>query len=316
MKLLVIKTSSLGDVIHTLPAITDAKANNATLQIDWVVEEAFMEIPPLHAAINRVIPVALRRWRKNIIQAVQSGEVKNFLQSLRAQHYDLLIDAQGLLKSAILALCAHGTRCGYDASSAREPLASCFYQRKFKVAMEQHAITRVRQLFAQALDYPIPNIAPDYGINLANFNANQFGDNYLVFVHGTSRAEKCWSEEQWIALAKIVVEAGYTIFLPWGNPNELQRAEKIAKASSNAKVFPKSNLNTIADLIAHAKGVVAVDTGIGHLAAALGTPAVSLYGPTDVNLIGTCGKNQKHLLNFNQVTAEQVWSELSEMLTT
>ncbi|GAF69677.1 unnamed protein product, partial [marine sediment metagenome] len=151
MKILVVKTSSLGDVIHALPALTDAAHAIPNISFDWVVEKSFSEIPSWHLQVNKVIPVSWRKWRKNMRESWKSGEIQHFYHDLRDSHYDKIIDAQGLMKSAIMACMAKGIKCGLDYKSAREPLASLFYQHRHKVDYQQHAVTRSRQLFAKAL---------------------------------------------------------------------------------------------------------------------------------------------------------------------
>mgnify|MGYP003604329080 FL=1 len=165
MRVLLIKTSSLGDVIHTLPALTDAARAIPGIQFDWVVEEGFAEIPTWHPAVAQVIPVALRRWRKNLLQTWKSGEWAAFKQRLREGRYDLVIDAQGLLHSALLTRYVDAPVAGLDRASAREPLASRCYDRPCAVAWGQHAVERVRQLFAQALGYSLPQSVGDYGLD-------------------------------------------------------------------------------------------------------------------------------------------------------
>jgi len=312
MKVLIIKTSSMGDVIHALPAIVDAKNAIPDLVFDWVVEETFADIPKLSSSVRKIIPVALRRWRKNWFKAFTSREVRKFLLMLRAEKYDYIIDAQGLIKSAIISKCARGVSVGFDFKSAREPLATCLYQKRFRVAKDQHAIARIRQLFAQALNYKLPESEPDYGLDISPIEDES--ENKLLFIHGTSRAEKCWAEEKWVALARLAGAAGFTIYLPWGNSLELERAERIAAACDRIKILPKMALHELASFMAGVCAVVTVDTGLGHLAAALSVPTIALYGPTDPKLVGTVGKNQCHILNFENVTGEEVWRELETSL--
>lgn len=296
MKVLLIKTSSMGDVLHTLPALTDAAQRFPEIQFDWVVEQAFAEIPGWHPAVNKVIPCALRRWRKQPWLAWKSGEWHAFYQMLRQQNYDLVLDAQGLLKSAFITLCAKGKRAGLNFQSAWEPLASFCYQQRYSVNPQQHAVARVRQLFAAALKYPVPTSIPDYGLDRNRLlKSPDYQDNYLVFLHGTTWATKHWPENYWRQLAALAAQAGYQVLLPWGNDSERQRAENIAQALTRVTVLPKMNLEQMAALLAHAKGVVAVDTGLGHMAAAFAVPTVNLYGPTDPALTGTVGAHQQHL---------------------
>jgi heptosyltransferase I len=312
MHVLLIKTSSMGDVIHTLPAINDAQQIFPNITFDWVVEENFAEIPLWHSAVQNTISVALRRWRKNWYAAFQQKEISNFVHKLRTTKYDFIIDAQGLYKSAIITQLARGKKCGYDFRSIREPFAVMFYQQRVYVKKHQHAITRIRQLFAQALGYKITNPNDiDYGIkNKFIATPTLYSSPYLIFIHSTSREEKCWQEEKWIELCKLAKNNNLTVLLPWGNETEQQRAERIANQAPNAKVLPKSTLTNIAELMTNSCGVVAVDTGLGHLAAALDIPTISLYGPTLPNLIGTWGKHTTHIMNLQNISAKEVYDQI------
>ncbi len=296
MRVLIVKTSSMGDVIHTLPAVTDAVAAVPGIVFDWVVEEGFDEIPAWHPAVNKVIPVAIRRWRKTPFAVLGGIEWKAFKSQLRKETYDLVIDAQGLLKSAMVARLVDAPRAGYDKESVREKLASWFYHRRYHVAREQHAVERTRQLFAQALGYDIPTSEGVYGIDTQRFKLSGEREPYAIFLHGTSRHDKHWPENYWLELCRTVSEAGYEIRIPWGSDAERERAQRIADASPRAKVLPKLNLHGVATELQHAELVVSVDTGLGHLSAALGRPTVAIYGPTSPLLVGTYGENQKHIL--------------------
>lgn len=295
MRVLLVKTSSLGDVIHTLPALTDAARAIPGIQFDWVVEEGFAEIPAWHPAVAQVIPVAIRRWRKNIVQTIRSGEWKRFKARLRETRYDLVIDAQGLFKSAWLTRYAKAPVAGLDRESAREPVAARFYDQAHAVAWGQHAVERVRQLFAKALDYPLPATTGDYGLNRAQLADAPGGAPYLLFLHGTTWDTKHWPEAYWRDLAERVCEHGWNLRLPWGNPNEKARAERIAEGLENAAVLPRLSLAGMAKVLAGARACVAVDTGLGHLAAALDVPTLSLYGPTNPGFTGAYGRSQVHL---------------------
>ncbi|MHB1947553.1 MAG: lipopolysaccharide heptosyltransferase I [Gammaproteobacteria bacterium] len=297
MRVLIIKTSSMGDIIHTLPALTDAGNAIPDIQFDWVVEENFAEIPHWHPRVNQVIPVALRRWRKNLFSEQTRAEWKECYAKLRATKYDLIIDAQGLLKSAWLVWMARGERCGLNWECAREPMASLFYQRKVKAGKikEVHAVTRMRSLFSEALRYEMPESVADYGLNRQQFAPSQATDDYLVFLHGTTWPTKHWPEDYWMQLAKISSQEGLNVKLLWGNQAEQERAERIAATCERVEVLPRMQLFGVAQLLAGAKAVVAMDTGLGHLAAALDVPTVSLYGPSNPVLTGAIGKSQKHL---------------------
>lgn len=295
MRVLIVKTSSLGDIVHTLPAVTDARRALPFIKFDWVAEEAFAEIPGWHPAVVNVIPVAIRRWRKSVMTTLWNGEWRRFKQRLREQPYDLIIDAQGLIKSAQIARRAHAPIAGLDKHSAREPFASLSYQRKFTVPWDLHAVERVRSLFSQALEYPLPTGTGDYGLDKNQFVDIVPRERHVLFLHGTTRADKHWPEQYWQHLCKRVCAAGFRVLLPWGNAIEHERAQRIAAAGTNAAVLPRQNLVGLASLIATSSAVVAVDTGLGHLSAALDVPTVSLYGATDPARIGTYGMNQVHL---------------------
>lgn len=292
-RILVIKTSSLGDVIHTLPALTDARQALTDVCFDWVVEESLAEIPAWHPAVDNVIPVALRRWRKSPLQALRSGEWSGFKQRLRAQQYDKVIDAQGLIKSALITRMLKAPRCGQSGKVAREPLAAWACNEKHDIARGQHAIDRVRQLFAACLGYPVPDTAPDYGIDIKT--ATSSAKPYLVFLHGTAWKTKQWPASYWKQLIALAADNGYEVRLPWGNESEHERARSLAASAEAASVCERMNLEQVATLIAGSAGVAATDTGLGHLTAALGVPSVTVYGPTRPGLTGTCGNNQFHL---------------------
>jgi heptosyltransferase I len=300
-KALIIKTSSMGDVIHTLPALTDARIAYPDIEFDWVVEPSFAEIPKWHRAVKNVIPAPLRRWRHTPWQAFKSGEWSAFVEQLRTTTYDLVIDAQGLYKSALVTRMARGRRVGPDLSSAREALASLAYQDKISVNQNQHAVVRARQLFAGALKYSLTDTPPDYGVMKDRLFPITYGDNTIIFLHGTTWVTKHWPQEYWEHLGLIAAQKGYQVLIPWGSNMEHLRAIGILEHCQDAGVemlpivLPKLSLGELTSLISQAKGIVAVDTGLGHIAAAMATPTISLYGPTDPVLTGAYGPKQVHL---------------------
>lgn len=297
MRVLIIKMSSMGDIIHTFPAVTDATQVVSNIQFDWVVEEAFTEIPKWHKQVQQIIPIALRRWRKNLLQAVQNGEIKQFYAQLRAQQYDVVLDAQGSIKSAITTRLSRGCRLGMDKHSVRESLAYLAYQQSFSVPWQQHAINRLRQLFAKALKYSIPETLPDYDINKENLSQAkiELPKDYLIFIPNTSCSTKHWPNHSWFLLLKEMTRQGVSVFIPWGNENERKNANHLTHKNPLAHVLPYLSLNEMAAVLAHAKAVVTVDTGLSHLSAALGTPTMVLYGPTNPARIGTIGPSQLHI---------------------
>lgn len=216
MRVLIVKTSSMGDVLHTLPALTDAQQAIPGIQFDWVVEEGFAQIPSWHAAVDRVIPVAIRRWRKARFSAPIKAERKAFRDAVRLQQYDAIIDAQGLVKSAALVTrLARGVKHGMDWSTAREPLASLFYNHKHHIAKQQHAVERTRELFAKSLGYAKPQSQGDYAIAQHFVNeCNADTGHYAVFLHATTRDDKHWPEANWRELIGLLNNTGIRIKLP------------------------------------------------------------------------------------------------------
>ncbi|OGT36040.1 MAG: lipopolysaccharide heptosyltransferase I [Gammaproteobacteria bacterium RIFCSPHIGHO2_12_FULL_37_14] len=295
MRILLIKTSSMGDIIHTLPALTDAGLMIPEIKFDWVVEEPFAEIPAWHPLVDRIIPVALRRWRNKIFSRDTHAEWQQLREKLNQYPYDLILDAQGLVKSVWLSFLAKGPRAGLNWGSARERLASIVYQKKYKVNFYQHAVIRMRQLFSQALRYPLLNDAPNFGLNVGQFSSYPSTESYVVFLHGTTWATKEWPETYWVTLANKIKQAGYRIKISGGTADEVARAYRIAKQCDGVDVLPQLSIAKMAELLAQAKVAVAVDTGLGHLAAALGTPTVSIYGSTNPIYTGALGKHSAHL---------------------
>lgn len=294
MRVLIVKTSSMGDVLHTLPALTDAQQAIADIQFDWVVEEGFAQIPSWHGAVNRVIPVAIRRWRKAWFSAPVKAERLAFREAVRAERYDAIIDAQGLVKSAALVTrLARGVKHGMDWQTAREPLASLFYNRRHHIARQQHAVERTRELFAKSLGYRKPASQGDYAIARHFLTGeHEQGQPYAVFLHATTRDDKHWPEANWRELIALLADSGIRITLPWGAPHEEARAKRLAQGFAHVEVLPRMSLEGVARILAGAQFVVSVDTGLSHLTAALDRPNLTLYGPTDPGLIGGYGKNQ------------------------
>ncbi len=294
MRVLIVKTSSMGDVLHTLPALTDAMRAIPGIHFDWVVEEGFAQIPSWHEAVDQVIPVAIRRWRKAWFSAPVKAERKAFRDAVQAVKYDAIVDAQGLVKSAALVTrLAHGVKHGMDWSSAREPLASLFYNRRHHIPKQQHAVERTRELFAKSLGYTKPDTQGDYAIAQHFLSEHTpAAAPYCVFLHATTRDDKHWPESHWRELIAQLKESGLQIKLPWGAPHEEARAKRLAEGFDYVKVLPRLSLEKVAHVLAGAEFVVSVDTGLSHLTAALDRPNITLYGPTDPGLIGGYGRNQ------------------------
>ncbi len=286
--ILFIKTSSLGDVIHHMPAAADARRYFPDARIAWIVEEAFAPLVRLHPAVNEVIPVATRRWRGwDLLTFSTWSEARAFKRKVRTRSYDAVIDTQGLVKSALMARCARGPRHGYDSSSIREPFASHFYNVRHVVSRELHAIERNRRLTALALGYS-PGGALNYGLDRARLMAPATKP-YAMFVHATAQPKKRWPEERWIETGRSLHGRGLEIVLPWGSDDERTAAGRITASVPGARVLEQMPLDAMARLIAGASLVVGVDTGLLHLAAALGVPLVAIFVASEPGLTGPMG---------------------------
>lgn len=295
MKVLLVKTSSIGDLLHVFPALTDAARAIPGLTLDWVVENGLACIPGWHPAVRRTLAVSYRHWRFHPIKGIFGGPLARFRHELRSEAYDRILDAQGLYKSAVISSMAKGERHGFDYGSAREKMASFAYRHRHAIPRNLHAIERQRQLFAEALGYPLPHTPYDYGIDRARLAAGGPGGRYLCFLHGTAWRTKQWPIENWRALAVRVADEGLSVRLPYFGDRDRARAEAIASGLPNAELQATPTLEVAAALVAGAYGCVTVDTGLGHLSAALGVPTVSIYGPSSPGLTGTRGPYQRHL---------------------
>jgi heptosyltransferase-1 len=282
LRILLVKTSSLGDVISNLPVASDILRADPQAQIDWVVEAPFAAVVRLHPGVGRVIPVAIRRWRKTLCRPATWREIRALYATLGETQYDYVIDTQGLLKSAWLMTIARGQKCGYDRASIREPWACLAYDRRFKVSWAEQAVWRNRALAAQVLGYPIEReTPPDYGLGhgpgLAEFDWMKGAYRYAVLLTNTSRADKLWPAAYWVELGRRLAERGLLSILPAGSAAERAATEKIAARIEGAILAPPLDLTALAVLIKGAVAVVGLDTGLTHLAAALEKPVVGLY---------------------------------------
>ena len=289
LKVLLVKTSSLGDVVHNLPVASDIRRRYPEARIDWVVEEAYAPLVALHPSVAGVIPVAIRRWRSRPLGPSTWSEILDLRRRFGKQKYDAVIDTQGLIKSALLACAARGRRHGFDAGSAREGFAARLYEVTHHVARSLHAVTRNRLLAASALGYRADAPA-EYGIRAAACAAgSERRGRYAVFVHATSRADKLWPIDRWIGLGRVLESRGMHCVLPWGGDEERRRSEAIAEALGSVQIPALAPIADVAAMLAGAAAVVGVDTGLTHLAAALGVPVIALFCGTDPALTGVYG---------------------------
>ncbi|MEW9899083.1 lipopolysaccharide heptosyltransferase I [Chitinivorax sp. PXF-14] len=315
--ILIVKTSSMGDVIHALPAVTDLLAQLPGTAVDWVVEEGFAELPRLHPGVRHVLPVAIRRWRKAWWTTAVRAELRTFRRSLVEADYDWVIDLQGLVKSAWIVRQVPATRAGYDWASAREPLASLAYDRRFAIARQQHAVARNRQLAAAALGYTVSGL-PDYGLSSTSALVTDWlpPQPYIVCLHATSRADKQWQPDGWAELARRCHEQGLACVLPWGSASEKTDAERLVQMMPNGIVAPRLSLTAAAGLLKGARATIGVDTGLSHLAAAVMCPVIALFTASDPILTGVLGNG--FVCNLGGIgkvpTVDEVWCKLNGVL--
>ncbi len=324
-KFLIVRVSSLGDVVHNMPAVADIRRRYPGAQIDWLVEESFADLVQLVVGVNRAIPFSLRRWRKRLLAPPTWREIAAFRRELVAEHYDLVIDCQGLIKTAWVASWARGPLVGLgnrtDGAGYEWPVRF-LYDRRVPIPPRTHVVERTRQLVASALDLPLPTPDDDidFGFNTsaAALALSELGLNlpvpYVVFVHATSRADKQWPESAWLELGRALVARGASLVLPWGNDAERVTSERLAKEFGAAAIVPpRLSLPAVVGLLDAAAATVGVDTGLVHIAAALKRPTIELYNfPTAWR---TGGYWSPHVVNLGEggvpPTLQQVKSALA-----
>ena len=286
MRILIVKTSSLGDIVHCLPVLDDIARHVPHAQVDWIVEEAFAALPLAHPNVTRVLPVAQRRWRKAPLSTSVRQERVAHRSHLTQAAYDVVIDAQGLLKSAWLArqavLVSGGQRHGH--AQPRERLAMLAYHHRHPVTWAHHAATRNRLLVAHALGYRLSDAelaAPCYGLPKPAREGSMPTAPYAMLLHGTSLAGKEWPETHWLALAQALTARGLRCLLPAGNAAEEARAERLFRQCPGVIALPRGPIAALVPLLAHARCAIGVDTGLMHLAAAFDVPTVALFRASD-----------------------------------
>ncbi len=278
--------SSLGDIVHTFPAVTDFKRARPDWRLHWVVEEQYLELARLHPGVDRLIPVAIRRWRRTPWASLREAGAAR--RALRETRYEAIAESQGLIKSALVATQAHGERTGFAWGTAREALASLFYQQHVTCPASEHKIERYRKVLARAAGY-VPQGAPDYGLAVPPVPAWVPAAPYCVLMHSTARAAKLWHEVAWIEVGCALAARGWVALLPYGGPDEEARARRLAAAIPQSALAPAMGYVEAAGLLGHARVVVGLDTGFTHLAAALGTPVVGIFcdsEPVDAHPVG------------------------------
>lgn len=284
MKILIVRVSSLGDVVHNMPMVADLRRHLPDAQIDWVVEEAYVSLVRLNDGVRNVIPVALRRWRKSLASAATRGEIRAFRAALRETAYDLVFDTQGLFKTGLLMRMARlapgGRRIGLanaTEGSGYEAVSRVFHSDSIAVGKRTHAVRRAREVAAGALGYQLSGPA-DFNLRPPALQPDWLPRQpYAVFFHGTARAAKQWPRQNWIALGNALAAHGLAVLLPWGSAAEREAAQSIAAGIPGAQVLPALPLMEAVTLAQRATLAVGVDTGLTHIAAAFHRPTVELY---------------------------------------
>jgi heptosyltransferase-1 len=284
MKILLVRVSSLGDVLHNLPMVADILRHYPEAQVDWVVEEGYVSLVRLNPHVRKIIPFALRRWKKGLKDRAVRAEVRAFFRDLRADEYDYVFDTQGLIKTGLVMAAARVRKGGQKIGMANgtedsgyEGASRIFHSRSIPVEPRTHAVQRGRVVAAAALGYAL-DTPPDFGLpapDPARRPAWMPAGDYAVFFHGTARDAKKWEAKHWIALGHAL--APLRILLPWGSPTEKEEAERLAAALPNATVLPKLSMMDAVELARHAALAVGVDTGLTHIAAAFVRPTVEIY---------------------------------------
>jgi heptosyltransferase I len=291
-KVAVVKLSSFGDLLHTLPTITDLHAKIRGVEITWIVDQSLAAIPAWHPGVARVIPVPLRQLKaqRSLRQRLRTyGQMRALL---RQQHFDLILDLQGLWKSAWLARLSSGEIHGLGAHAIRERGAHWLYHRGHHLAPDMHVITRSRQLAAMACGYSIDIDQVNYGIEATCTPQPRS----IFFAHGTTWQSKHWPDEHWQALAQLAVAAGFHIKLTYGNDQEAVRAKKIHQvAPGSITLIPKGSLAVLKEHLVQTQGIISVDTGLFHLACALGLPGLALFGASNPRRVSGLKPGQRYL---------------------
>ncbi|MCB1472622.1 MAG: lipopolysaccharide heptosyltransferase I [Rhodobiaceae bacterium] len=302
-RVLLVKLSSLGDVVHTYPAVSDLARARPDVEVDWLVEEAFAGLAGLHPAVRNVIPVRLRALKKKGLRE-KLAHFRELRGILRGK-YDLVIDAQGLIKSAVVARLAGAPVAGYAREHAREPLAARFYRKRFDLPVGQHAATRTRKLFAAAMGYDVADFALDHGLDVAALAAEgrqvlarcRIEGTPAAILHGSAWPTKTWAPESWRRVVRHLDARGVPVIVTAGGADELETAIAITEGVDNAQVLPPMSLTELAAVLAATRAVIGVDSGLTHLAEALSRPGIFLMGPTDPARTGPLGKRMKTLVS-------------------
>lgn len=316
-KILVIKSSSMGDVVHALPVACDIKRAMPDCRLHWVVEESFSDIVTLSPFVDKYVTTAFRRWRRSFLKRDTRKEIGEVRRELADEHYDIVIDLQGLMRSALVARWTGAESVGYSRDTIREPLASYLYTRTERVPESLRPIRRYRTMAARVLGYEIDAEHPVYGLRVEAEVPMGVTGRYAALAVNTSRAEKLWPQSRWIEVAQALrQDAGLQSVLFWGSDEERRRVEEIASAVAGAVVMPRSSIRALAEAIAGAECLVGVDTGFTHLGAALGVPSVGVIVGTSAELFSLVSERACSTVGDKGVVPqpEEVLAALAEVM--
>jgi len=313
---LVVRPSSLGDIVYALAVVSDIRRAQPQLAIDWVAEPGFAPLIALSPDVRRIIPFGLRRWRRAPFTPHTWQDVRAFRRELTRTRYAAILDLQEQVKGGLIARAARGTRHGFAWGSAREPLATLFDDVHHRVSADLHFVVRCRQLAAAALSYALDS-EPRWNLRVPSMGTGVPQRPYLVVLHSTSRDDKMWPEAHWRAVLETCTNAGLLTVLPWGSADEEARSRRLADGNASAIVPAFLSLPEVATLLAHAELAIGVDTGFTHLAAALRTPTIALFTVTDPRRHGvaTTGSHGRDLGDIGAVpSVDDVLQAASERL--
>jgi heptosyltransferase-1 len=319
VNVLIVKLSSLGDVVHAMPAVQDIRAALPGAAIDWIVERGFAPLAQRCDGVRRTIACELRRWRKAPLASETRREWRVFRDELHTDSYDAVIDLQGLTKSALVARMARLSPGGHRYALANQTDGSSYeaptrWLADVAVAVEprSHAVDRSRALCAQALGYEFTG-GPRFGLGAPRADP----ERRIALIHGTSRDDKCWPEPNWVALGRQLIETGCTLALPHGNDAEQQRSERLARElGPAAQVWPRLPLDALTDRLARCAGAIGVDSGLSHIAVALDLPHVQIYNFDTAWRTGPLGSaGQQAVFARPSPSVDAVWRAWREVST-
>ena len=318
MKIAIVKLSAMGDIIHAMVALQFIKKSNPSIQIDWIVEEGFAKVLEGNPHIDNILPVNLKAIKKDKKQFfTQIDTVKKYAHN----RYDLVIDAQGLLKSAIVAKLLGKNRAGFSKNSIREGVASYFYKHKIEIAYDANTIDRNAKVIASPLDIEItPQMIIEKDIFLfyqADDIVEQLSEvkKNIIFIIGSTWASRNYPKEKFVKVANALKE---NILIVWGSDVEKEDAQWIASHSQWVRVLPKINLNALKAIIGESDLLIGNDTGPTHMAWGLNVPSITIFGPTPtnrvyetpINKVITSDSDVNHFkLNKNDFSIQEIASE-------